>query len=337
MTTSSVARAETTDVASAALVRQCGDAAIIRSQGDYAQRLQTWRRERYHILTPFAAFSALPAHLGIVPTLVQLDDNPDGPSGDVYQDKVFTRGDDVAVAKIGLSKIAQAAGMSIRTVRTDNRAIPNYWEVKATVRFIGIDGTPQEVESMEEYDLRETSERAKQMQPKQLVQQRIKGLRNCEARAINAAIRQYGIKQKYSREELRKPFVVLRIVHMPDMTDPLVRQQVTERALAGTTALYGPSAAALPAHQGVEDLGQIGVDDPAEAARAIDSAPRLPLRTVVAVSHDLEAGHYDVQFADGTVAVTRSGEVATAMLEAKRQGRQVAVAVDPASGEIGQF
>ena len=176
------------------------DNAVIRSPRDYSARLQVWQREHYHVLTPFANFSALPPHLGIVPTLVQLDDDPKGPAGDVYQDNVFTRGTDVAIAKIGLAKIAQAAGMSIATTRTDPRTLPHYWEVKAVVRFIGIDGTPQEVSAMEEYDLRDGSERAKQMQPKQLVQQRIKGLRNCEARAINAAIRQYGVKQKYTRD-----------------------------------------------------------------------------------------------------------------------------------------
>src|SRR3954453_16010110 len=74
------------------------------------------------------------------------------------------------------------------------------------------------------------------------------GLRNCEARAINAAIRECGcgIKEKYSRQELEKPFAVVRVAFLPDMTDPDIKRMVTERALGGTTALYALPPTALP-------------------------------------------------------------------------------------------
>ena len=47
---------------------------------------------------------------------------------------------------IGLPCVSfKAAGMSIKTYRTDDRSIPMYWEVQAAVRFYGLDGTIQEL------------------------------------------------------------------------------------------------------------------------------------------------------------------------------------------------
>lgn len=326
-----------TDQPTQALAKSGGDGQIIRSPREYTARLQAWQREHYHVLTPFANFSALPGHLGIVPTLVQLDNDPKGPAGEVYQDNVFTRGNDVAIAKIGLSKIAQAAGMSIRTARTDPRTIPNYWEVKATVRFIGIDGTPQEVEGMEEFDLRDGSERAKQMQPKQLAQARIKGLRQCESRAINAAIRQYGIKQKYTRDELMKPFVVLRLVYMPDMSNELTRARVEQQALAGTTALYGGSHALPPARH--EDLGSIGVTDPVAAARVIDmpaKAPEKQARTIESVEHDLGTDAYAIRL-DGGEILTTTPELAKQLNAAWKSKQRITINSNDETGELTSF
>lgn len=335
--TTSSAAAESRALAS----RPAGETQIIRSPREFTERLQVWQQQHYHVLTPFANFSALPAHLGIVPTLVKLDNDPSPKgSGHVYQDNVFTKGNDVAIAKIGLSMIAQAAGMSIRTVRTDDRRIPNFWEVKATVRFIGLDGTPQDIDGHDEYDLRDGAARlARNMTQAQITQARVKGLRGCESRAINAAIRQFGVKQKYTREELLKPFVVLRIIYMPDLSDPLTRARMEERAMLGTTALYGAAAAPPGAEQ---PLDVIGVDPVAAARQVIDvrqndAPPARPVRHVKSVTHDLEAGLYDVTFTDGTTAITRATELANACLDAKKKGHGVHATVDPESGEIREF
>jgi len=305
---------------------------VIRTSEQYRQSLLRWTGEHYHVLSPFANFAALPGHYGIVPTMVALDDDP-GPngSGDVYQDNVFTKGADVAIAKIGLAKIAQAAGMSITTERTDLRNIPNLWEVRATVKFVGLDGTTQVLTATEEHDLRDGSPRVKGFTANQLNQQRAKGLRQCEARAINAAIRMFGIRQKYSREDLKKPFVVVRIVFQPDMSDPVMRQQVTERALAGTSALYGTSAPALPP---AEPLDVIGVD-PAVAVTDTGkpaAAPAPPAgQAIVDVKHDMEAGVYDVTLEGGELLQTASHDIAKGLLEAKKGKLVVALTFGPDS------
>jgi hypothetical protein len=336
MTTGTVAQKPMTDASTPGTVIAKSErtSSVIRTPDEYATSLSRWNREAYHVLSPFANFAALPGHFGIVPTLVALDDDPSPKgNGDVYQDNAFTKGNDVAISKIGLAKIAQAAGMSIITERTDPRTIANLWEVRATVKFVGLDGTVQVLTATEEHDLRDGSPRTKGFQPNQLNQARAKGLRGCEARAINAAIRLFGIKQKYTRDELKKPFVVVRIVHQPDMSDPAVRQQVTERALAGTNVLYG-AAAALPAATTPEVIDTIGVDPlaaarnvtPATSAQAVD-APKL--RTVLDVEFDGEAGLYEVTLDGGELLQTKAHDMGKRLSQAKKAGVRVALMLGP--------
>src|SRR6185369_13154252 len=87
------------------------------------------------------------------------------------------------------------------------------------------------------------------------------GLRNCEARAINAAIRECGcgIKQKYTRAELAKPFVVVRVAFQPDFSDPDIKRMVTQQAMSGVSALYPAAARELPARDvGDNEAGDTG-------------------------------------------------------------------------------
>lgn len=309
--------------------RPAVDAQIIRSPQEFVAQLEKWQRANYHVLSPFANFNALPPHWGILPTKVTIDPNADkAGAGEVYQDGVFTKGDDVALTKMGLAKIAMAAGMTVESFRTDPRTISNLWEVKATARFIGINGTPQSRDAMEEFDLRDGSERAKQMQPKQLQQARIKGLRNCEARACNAAVRNYGIKQKYTKAELQKPFVVIQMIYLPDMNNPIERQQVAERALAGSSTLYGHGPAALPAaaSEPLDIIGATGGDVIEHAAST--ATPSDPGRLIVKVDHDMEAGTFDLTVEGGETLSTRSKEIADAALVAKKAGQRVRINVD---------
>lgn len=344
MTTNSLTGRSAESQPPAAVEKRAGGSdQIIRSPQDFTQRLHVWREQNFHVLSPFANFSALPPNYGLVPTLVLIDPDPspNGP-GDVYQDTAFVRGNDVAISKLGLSKIAQAAGMSIKTVRTDSRLIPNLWEVKATARFIGLDGTPQELDGTEEYDLRDGSSRLKGFTPAQISQARAKGLRHCEGRAINAAIRLFGIKQKYSKAELGKPFVIVRVMHFPDMSDPLVRQSVTDRALAGTTALF-PGQALPPAPV---ELGVIGVDpldrsvidvSVSKASGAAEVPVSVPAgRTLEAVDFDIEAGAYAVRLDGGELLTATKHEVGKALLAAAKAGSRVALVLDDA-GQIAAF
>lgn len=224
----------------------------ITTPTQYRASLEQWQRQGLNILTPATNFSGLQEGFAMFPAVVRLNPNID--EGDVYKDSQFKSGE-VALTKDALNKIAQAAGMSIKTHRTDDRSIPNYWEVQAAVRFVGLDGSTQELTAMQEWDMRDGSARSKGMKSDAERQRaRLNGLRSCEARAINAAIRLFGVKQKYSLEEVSAPFMCVRVMYVPDQNDPEVRRMLAERALAGTSTLFGSAPRAVAP----ELLGTIG-------------------------------------------------------------------------------
>lgn len=307
------------------------DGSIIRSPKDYQAKLKTWQTERCHILSPVANFSGMPAIYGLV--AARVDINPDPAGGEVYADPLFCRDGEVAIAKPGLSKIAQAAGMTIKTERTDPRTIPNYWEVRATIRFIGLDGTPQEMDATSEYDLRDGAPRIRSFQPKQVQAARTHGLRGCEARAINAAIRQYGIRQKYTKAELGKPFVVVRVVHNPDMSDPVQRQIITQNASGGSARLGFGAPRPAPDANVIDVVGETP-DPPAPPSTTTPEEPKG--RIVEAVRNDFEAGTFEVILDGGEILVTHDKAVADRAFEAKKSGGRVLPVLDQA-GLLVQF
>lgn len=219
-------------------VKSDGTPPVITTRDQYRDALKRWTGA-YNVLTPFTDLSSLAPQHGIVVSVVRINSDPvKGGPGEVYDGLPFLGKNEVSLAKIGLRKIADCGGINTETHRTDDRRIPNYWEVKAIATYTGIDGRTVRREATCEWDLRDGSARMKGWTRPQVEENRKNGLRNCEARAINAAIRECGLKQKYTRAELEKPFLVLRVAFQPDMADPEQRRQVTEHALRGTAALY---------------------------------------------------------------------------------------------------
>jgi len=229
----------TTDMTVAA-----GSAATITTPEAFTAKLAEWERH-FNVLTPFTTFSHLGPSLGISGTICQInpDARPDGPR-EVYSGLPFLKAGEVAIAKKGLRKLAEAGGISTQTYElpTSDRY---YWKVKAVATYRGLDGTPISREATKEWDLRDGSPQLRGWKPDQVQEGRKHGLRNCEARAINAAIRECGcgIDQKYSAEQLRKPFLVVRVAFQPDMSDPVIKQIVTQGFMAASSALYSGAGA----------------------------------------------------------------------------------------------
>lgn len=232
----------TLDTTTALTTSDARTPAVIRTPDEFTTALQRWG-DRFHILTPFTTMSGIAASHGLVVSQVRLNPNKD--AGDVYDGLPFLKGNEVAIAKIGLRKLAEGAGMSLETLRMDPRTIPFYWEVKAIATYRGIDGAMVRREATKEWDLRDGSPQLKGWKIPQIEEARKHGLRNCEARAINAVIREFGIRQKYTREELAKPFVVVRCAFQPDLADPEIKKLVTQSALSATASLYPGTAPAL--------------------------------------------------------------------------------------------
>lgn len=226
----------------------------ITTPTEFEAAIQKWTGS-YNLLTPFTQITGLAPKHGIIASVVKINPDPaKGGPGEVYDGLPFLdkqRGE-VAIAKIGLRKIAEGAGISISTTRTDPRTIAFFWEFKALATYRGIDGTVVTREATAEWDLRDGSPRLKGWRPDQVSEGRKNGLRNAETRAINAAIREFGIKQKYTQQELAKPFLVIRVAWQPDPNSPDDMRLVGENAMRGTSTLYG--APALPAHHGGGDI-----------------------------------------------------------------------------------
>ena len=235
--------------------------AVITTPEEYRGALLRWQEQRFNVLTPFTNISGMAAQHGIITSLIQV--NPDKAIGEVYDGLPFLKDNEVSLAKIGLRKLAECAGISTRTDGNDDRRIPFYWEFKAIASYRGIDGSIITREATKEWDLRDGSPQLKGWTNAQIEEGRKHGLRNCEARAINAAIRECGcgVKQMYTRDELKKPFVVCRVMFQPDMSDPDIKRLVTAAALGGTTALY-PSAAREAQPGEIIDHGAPATGDP---------------------------------------------------------------------------
>lgn len=258
---------------------------VITKPDQYTAALKKWN-ESFNVLSAFTSISGIAPQHGLVASQVRINlDAAYGKEkisggGEVYGGLPFLNGakgqanEELALSKNGLRKIAECAGISYRTERTDPRTIANYWEFKAIASYRGIDGATVTREATMEWDLRDGSERLKGWTANQITEGRKNGLRNCEARAINAVIRECGcgIKQKYTRQELAKPFLVLRVAFQPDMNDPEQRRMVAEAGLRSTSTLYG--APALPAHAAHHDVVDADVVD--EEPRPVGSGKAEP-------------------------------------------------------------
>jgi hypothetical protein len=263
-------------VADTALAPVPAAATLIVTPEQYTTKLQAWQRN-YHVLAPFSQISGMAPNHGLMYTAVTINSDAKSLDGDVYDNAggklPWLKDNERALAKRGLRKIAEALGVSYTTQRTDPRTIPNYWEVRAVATYRGLDGAVMQREVTQDWDLRDGSPRLKGMSANQISEARKNGLRNCETRAINAVIRECGtgLPQKFTAEDLRKPFIGVRVVYQPDMSDPDTRRIVTERALAGTAALY--PARQLPAAEPLDDLDDVNDAQPDEAPGAPTVGP----------------------------------------------------------------
>src|SRR5215831_11200510 len=92
---------------------------VIKTPEEFKGTLGRWTEQKYNILTPFTSISGLAPHHGIFSSAVNL--NPDKTAGEVYDGLPFLKKDEVAIAKAGLRKLAECAGISTHTYRTDPR------------------------------------------------------------------------------------------------------------------------------------------------------------------------------------------------------------------------
>lgn len=219
---------------------------IITRPDQFTSAVARWQG-RFNLLTPFTNISGLAQAHGIFSTVIPIDTNK--LAGEVYDGLPFLKQDQVALAKNGLRKVAEGLGISTKLEYISVGVVAFYWHVKAIARYTGIDGKDVTREASMEWDLRDGSPRLKGWTPKQVEEARKYGLRACETRAINAAIRECGagLKQAYSKDELSRPFVAVRVALQPDMSDPDIKRMVTEHFVGASRALYASNPVTSPA------------------------------------------------------------------------------------------
>lgn len=299
---------------------------VLESPDQYRSYVAEARSRGAHVLSPVTDIGSLPANWAIVPSAVYLSPNPD--EGDVYRDNLFCRGDEVAPTKMGLRKIASAAGIGWKVVREDSGHVPNYWAMKCTIEFRGHDGLPKQREASYEWDLRDGSPRIAGMSPKELNRARLNGYRRCEAGAINAAIREYGIKQKYSAKDLTRPFVVFNLVFQPETDEQ--KNMLAQAALTGTTMLYGGTAQLPAAEAKVVDKFEPGDKGPAEVP--FEDEPEddddWAEVSVEVVTRSQDTEDYFIKIAGGRKLHTSNAPTAVFCRDAGKANEKILIRVD---------
>jgi hypothetical protein len=219
---------------------------VVTTPAEFSEALAYYQQAgKYNVLCPIVQISGLPEMHRLIFSQVMI--NPDPAFGEVYQDRLFAKEPYVAPTKVALSKLALMAGLSSKVDRVDSGTVQFLWSYKAVAEWTGFDGMRQSQEASKTWDLRDGSPVTKGMSAAQLEMARYHGDAGCESRAINRAIRQaLGTKQKYHRKELERPFVVVRLQWVPDMSIPAIAAAVTHAKLGSTSLLY-PNAPQLPA------------------------------------------------------------------------------------------
>jgi hypothetical protein len=225
---------------------------LITAPDQYSSAIQRWKHMGVNVITPFAQIGGLAQMHAIRWSAVQLDPNP--AAGDVYSNVPWLKNGQVAMAKKGLRAIADGLGLSIKL---EHLAVERrYWHIKAIATYTNLDGREVTREASEQLDYNDGADDLKGFTPNQISEARKHGLRVCESKAINAVIRECGVKQAYTPDEIKRPFISIRVSFEPDVSDPDTKRILTQRWASGTSALYAP--AARPA------LRDAFADDPTE-------------------------------------------------------------------------
>ena len=198
------------------------------------------------------------------PIIEYVELSPDPANGDVY---FHSESGKLVPTKQGLMKLALCAGImwnAPETKRTDNRQDRDYVSFQAVGGVRKGDGSPVwlkaefdldfeviEEELREQYEKKGKKSRktGKELQDyvdyctkRDLLYKRKHKIKLCEAGAMNRVVRALlGLKAGYTEAELKKPFVVARIVFRPDYSDPEIRRIVIQKSIENVTGVYGPT------------------------------------------------------------------------------------------------
>lgn len=233
-----------------------------------------------NLVSPVVALDYMPPMHRISPRVVQLDiemkvnDKGNGAGGDIYRNTAFCNANEAALGKVALLKLLNAGNIDILELeRTDDGKDRNVCSYSVLAAVPQMDGGKVLRRARKSLDFRPGSPDTKGFSANQLseAQKHIESL--CEAKCLTKLARvALGLKQKYTMDELRKPFVVPVLVFEPDMSDPIIKQMVAQHALGAQSALYGDPAR-RPVLLTAGEIIDVGDDDPQPTAEQAGSSP----------------------------------------------------------------
>jgi len=235
-----------------------------------------------HLISPSTS-CALPPGCAVAFTVVRIDPKVEAHS--VGYGKY-------SLLKPALLKLANAAGIcwnASASYRVDPGTAPHYVHWHAEGAWRGLDGTVLPVVGDLQMDLRDGSDQAikvmesaradteKERIAKGLVtlrDMRAKILEHAQSKAMMRGIRAALGLRSYTDNELKKPFVAVRLVFLGHDEDPVIEREnkraIRANMLGGAAALFG----AAPA---VQHRALVGADDAPELLEAPLRAKALPM------------------------------------------------------------
>jgi len=205
-----------------------------------------------HLVAPATRCDVLPAGCAVVTSALYIDE-----ANETYPLK-GGRG----LSKTALNKIAVGLGVSWdphASCRLDDGSDPHYCHYRAVGYYKSFDGQRQLISGEKQLDLRNGSAQLDALEASskkgdasaQIREMRAFILEHAETKARNRAIRSAGLKTSYTSAELRKPFVMARLMFTGQTDDPTLKHAfgmaTAQAMLGGQSALYGqaPTPSAL--------------------------------------------------------------------------------------------
>lgn len=234
-------------------------------------------REKANLVGPIRDMSWIPNGFAVSFRAVVME--IDG--ADTYRGTVFCSDHERALTKVGIQKILNAAAIttaySLRTDRGDDPLVASY---QVAYDIPQADGTRVRRIANKHVDLRPGSPQRKAMRTDRQADAAATTLAEmCESKAANRVGREScALQQKYTLDELRKPFVCAVLVFQPDMDDEWTRRLWNAQHMGAIDKLFGGGAnrPALTSQAGPERVEIVTEDaeivDP-DTGEIIESGP----------------------------------------------------------------
>ena len=208
------------------------DAVILRPQ-EVNTKLESYKGHA-HLLTPYARTKFDNIMQGFVPVIRETYLDPDPKGKEVYNSQEGKGM--LALTKIALQKLAKLAGVKwVYTRRVDGRVHPHIaaYVAKGTMR--DVDGNTIEETKTGDIDLRDGTPQALEKTADQLKMARRHIAALAETKAMDRVIRALLGTRSYTADELRKPFVILKLALDPN--DDRVSRMLQEEEVGISKAL----------------------------------------------------------------------------------------------------